>query len=204
MLGWSVVSEEKISNEELVNTYNTYVKKFNTENKSKINDGSVVPMEYSSVEFIEKASGIKSRHVIDKEGILDINRMMPRVQNELEGRMSAHVEAGIKASLDAMKQANVTPEQIDGVIVGTSHSARNYPAIAIEIQNELNIKVMHTICLLVVHQLFAINNAFSDIASGLAVILVVNPEINTPGVDFTRRIIILFWRWVCCLSNSKK
>jgi beta-ketodecanoyl-[acyl-carrier-protein] synthase len=181
--------EEKISNEELVNTYNTYVEKFNTENKSKINDGSVVPMEYSSVEFIEKASGIKSRHVIDKEGILDINRMMPRVQNELEGRMSAHVEAGIKASLDAMKQANVTPDQIDGVIVGTSHSARNYPAIAIEIQNELNIKgYAYDMLVGCSSTTFAINNAFSDIASGLAeTILVVNPEINTPGVDFTRR-----------------
>ena len=181
--------EEKISNEELVNTYNTYVEKFNTENKSKINDGSVVPMEYSSVEFIEKASGIKSRHVVDKEGILDINRMMPRVQNELEGRMSAHVEAGIKASQDAMKQANVTPEQIDGVIVGTSHSARNYPAIAIEIQNELNIKgYAYDMLVGCSSTTFAINNAFSDIASGLAeTILVVNPEINTPGVDFTRR-----------------
>ena len=60
--------ESKVTNEELVDSYNSYVENFNTVNKKSIDDGSVVAMEYSSAEFIEKASNIKSRYFIDKEG----------------------------------------------------------------------------------------------------------------------------------------
>jgi beta-ketodecanoyl-[acyl-carrier-protein] synthase len=181
--------KEKISNDEIVNSYNLYVKKFNHDNKLEIESGTIEAMEPSSAEFIEKASGIKSRYVIDKEGILDINRMMPRVQNELEGRTSYHVEAGVKAAMAAMEQANISSNQIDGVIVGTSHSARNYPAIAIELQDELKISgYAYDMLVGCSSTTFAISNAYSDILSGLAeTLLVVNPEINTPGVDFTRR-----------------
>ena len=131
--------EEKISNNEIVNSYNSYAEKFNQENKLEIENGIVMAMELSSAEFIEKASGIKSRYVIDKEGILDINRMMPRVKNEHPDRLSIHAEVGIEAAKRAMVQANVIPSEIDAVIVGTSHAARNYPAVAIEIQQELGI-----------------------------------------------------------------
>ena len=64
--------KHKISNDEIVNSYNAYVEQFNKDNKSEIENGLVQPMELSSAEFIEKASGIKSRYVLDKEGILDI------------------------------------------------------------------------------------------------------------------------------------
>ena len=181
--------EEKISNEELVNSYNSYVDLFNDKNHSKIQEGLLDSMEYSSVEFVEKASGIKSRHVIDKEGILDINRMMPRVNNEHEDRLSIHAEVGIKAAKKAMKQASVSSSDIDAVIVGSSHSARNYPAVAIEIQKELAINgYAYDMLVGCSSTTFAINNAYSDIASGLAkTILVINPEISTPFVNFTHR-----------------
>ena len=132
--------EEKISNDEIVDSYNSYVKKFNNDNQSDIDNGIIQPMEFSSAEFIEKASGIKSRYVIDKEGILDINRMKPRVNNEHPDRLSIHAEVGIKAALKAMAQAEVTADEIDAIILGSSHAARNYPATAIEIQKELGIK----------------------------------------------------------------
>ena len=181
--------EEKISNDELVNSYNSYVEKFNSTNQNEIDAGSINAMQYSSVEFIEKASGIKSRYVIDKEGILDINRMMPRVKNEHQDRLSIHAEVGLKASERAMKQANIKASKIDAVIVGTSHAARNYPAVAIEIQNELGINgYAYDMLVGCSSTTFAINNAFSDIASGLAdTILVINPEISTPAVNFTHR-----------------
>ena len=181
--------DEKISNEELINSYNSYVDLFNDENHSKIQEGLLDSMEYSSIEFVEKASGIKSRHVIDKEGILDINRMMPRVKNEHEDRLSIHAEVGIKAAKKAMKQASVSSSDIDAVIVGSSHSARNYPAVAIEIQKELSINgYAYDMLVGCSSTTFAINNAFSDIASGLAkTILVINPEISTPFVNFTHR-----------------
>ena len=180
---------EKISNDELVNSYNAYVKNFNSINKNEIDAGNLQLMEYSSVEFIEKASGIKSRYVIDKEGILDNKRMMPRVDNEHEDRLSIHAKAGLEAAAKAMQQANVKASDIDAVIVGTSHAARNYPAVAIEIQNELGIKgYAYDMLVGCSSTTFAINNAFSDIASGLAnTILVINPEISTPFVNFTQR-----------------
>jgi beta-ketodecanoyl-[acyl-carrier-protein] synthase len=181
--------EEKVSNNEIVNSYNSFVEKFNQENKLDIENGSIDAMELSSAEFIEKASGIKSRYVIDKEGILDINRMMPRVKNEHPDRLSIHAEVGIKAAKKAMEQANVGPNEIDAVIVGTSHAARNYPAVAIEIQQELGI-IGYGYDMLVgcSSTTFAINNAYSDIASGLAnTILVINPEVSTPFVNFTHR-----------------
>ena len=181
--------EEKISNDEIVNSFNSFVENFNQENKLKIENGTTEPMELSSVEFIEKASGIKSRYVIDKEGILDINRMMPRVKNEHPDRLSIHAEVGIKAAKKAMDQANVTSNEIDAVIVGTSHAARNYPAVAIEIQQELGINgYAYDMLVGCSSTTFAINNAYSDIASGIAdTVLVINPEISTPFVNFTHR-----------------
>jgi beta-ketodecanoyl-[acyl-carrier-protein] synthase len=181
--------KDSITNEELVRSYNEFVKNFNADNQEAISNGSLDLMSESSVEFIEKASGIKSRHVIDKEGILDINRMMPKVINEDPEKLSIHADAGIKAAKDAMNQANISSEEIDAVIVGTSHAPRNYPAVAIEIQKELNITgYAYDMLVGCSSTTFAINNAYSDIASGLAkTILVINPEISTPFVNFTHR-----------------
>jgi beta-ketodecanoyl-[acyl-carrier-protein] synthase len=181
--------QAKVSNEELVDSYNQYAKNFNNKYKESIKDGSVESMELSSAEFIEKASNIKSRYVIDKEGSLDINRMKPRVNNEHPDRLSMHAKVGIEAAERAMKQADVSSSQIDAVIVGTSHAPRNYPALAIEIQNEMGIKgYAYDMLVGCSSTTFAINNAYSDIASGLAeTILVINPEINTPHVNYTHR-----------------
>ena len=181
--------QAKVSNEELVNSYNQYAKNFNNKYKESIKDGSVESMELSSAEFIEKASNIKSRYVIDKEGSLDINRMKPRVNNEHPDRLSMHAKVDIEAAERAMKQADVSSSQIDAVIVGTSHAPRNYPALAIEIQNEMGIKgYAYDMLVGCSSTTFAINNAYSDIASGLAeTILVINPEINTPHVNYTHR-----------------
>ena len=59
--------EDTISNDEIVLSFNSYVDNFNSNNKDKIDNGEIEKLEYSSTEFIEKASGIKTRHVIDKK-----------------------------------------------------------------------------------------------------------------------------------------
>ena len=56
--------QEKISNEELVDSYNKYVDEYNSSNSADINNGSVELLEKSSAEFIEKASGVKSRYCL--------------------------------------------------------------------------------------------------------------------------------------------
>ncbi len=181
--------KETINNEEIVSSFNSYVDHFNNSNKDKIESGELEKLDYSSTEFIEKASGIKTRHVIDKKNILDINKMMPAVLHEDESKLSIHAEVGIKAAQVAMKNANVTSSDIDAVILGTSHSARNYPSVAIEIQNELGINgYAYDMLVGCSSTTFAINNAVSDISSGLAdTVLVINPEISTPFVNYTKR-----------------
>ena len=68
-----------ISNEELVVAFNAYAELFNADNAAAIAAGEVAAIEGSSAAFIEKASGIKSRYVMEKEGILDPNRMTARI-----------------------------------------------------------------------------------------------------------------------------
>ena len=63
--------DDKVTNEEIVTSFNAYVDNFNIENASEISKGHLEPMEHSSVEFIEQASGIQTRYVIDKKGILN-------------------------------------------------------------------------------------------------------------------------------------
>ena len=178
-----------ITNDEIVKSYNSYVDNYNLQNANEINEGNLIALEHSSTTFIEKASGIKTRYVIDKKNILDINKMMPLVDHEDESKLSIHAVVGIEAAKKAMAQANVSASEIDGVILGTSHAARNYPSVAIEIQNELGIDgYAYDMLVGCSSTTFAINNAYSDIASGLAeTVLVINPEISTPFVNYTRR-----------------
>ena len=198
--------EHEITNDEIVASFNSYVDKFNSENSDEISKGNIEPLLHSSSEFIEKASGIKTRYVIEKEGILDINRMMPYVKNEDEKSLSIHAEYGIVAAKKAIEQANVEVKDINAVIVGTSHAARNYPAIAIEIQKELGIDgYAYDMLVGCSSTTFAINNAYSDISSGLAeTILVINPEISTPGVNYAKRDSHFIFGDACAASIIKK
>ena len=50
-----------VTNDELVDAYNAYVERFNQDNAAAIEAGDVEALPLSSSEFIEKASGIKSR-----------------------------------------------------------------------------------------------------------------------------------------------
>ena len=143
----------------------------------------------SSSEFIEKASGIKTRYLYDKDNCLDPDRMKPRTRAELPDNTSILAEMGIESAKKAIANAGITADDIDGIILGTSHSARNYPAIAIEIQEALGVDgYAYDMLVGCSSTTFAISNAYSDIASGLAsTILVINPELTSPGNDFKIR-----------------
>ena len=181
--------EDIVTNDEIVNSYNAYVTKFNELNSADIANGSIDELPLSSSEFVEKASGIRTRYLIDKKNTLDPNMMRPQVNNEHESRISIHAKAGIEAAKKAIANTNLQISDIDAVIVGTSHAPRNYPAVAIEIQNELGIEgYAYDMLVGCSSTTFAINNAYTDIYSGIAKnILVINPEINSPHVDFGRR-----------------
>ena len=71
--------EQSISNAELVEAYNSWAAQWNADHANEIQEGDVAALTPSSVEFIEKASGIKSRFVLDKAGVLDPTRMAPNI-----------------------------------------------------------------------------------------------------------------------------
>jgi len=178
-----------ISNEELVASFNTFVQRHNAENAAAIEAGEMQPLAESSAAFIEKASGIKSRFVTDKDGILDPQRMVPRIAERSNDQWSILCEMSVKAAEQALARAGKTAADIDGVIVACSNLQRAYPAIAIEVQAALGIKGfgfdMNVACS---SATFGIQNAANSIRLGQArAVLMVNPEICTGHMNFRDR-----------------
>ncbi|WP_028240081.1 beta-ketoacyl-ACP synthase III [Stutzerimonas azotifigens] len=178
-----------ISNEELVASFNTYVHRYNEKHAAAIEAGELQPLAESSVAFIEKASGIKSRYVIDKDGILDPERMVPRIPERSNDEWGILCEMSVKAAQEALARAGRTPADIDGVIVACSNLQRAYPAVAIEVQAALGIKGfgfdMNVACS---SATFGLQNAVNAVQLGQArAILMVNPEICSGHLNFRDR-----------------
>ncbi|WP_342246808.1 beta-ketoacyl-ACP synthase III [Pseudomonas sp. OTU5201] len=178
-----------ISNEELVESFNAYVQAFNAENAAAIERGEMEPLAESSVAFIEKASGIKSRFVVDKDGILDPKRMVPRIPERSNDEWGILCEMSVAAAKQALERAGKTPADIDGVIVACSNLQRAYPAVAIEVQAALGINGfgydMNVACS---SATFGIQAATNAVQTGQArAILMVNPEICTGHLNFRDR-----------------
>lgn len=180
---------ESVSNEELVESFNAWVDLYNSENADAIAAGELEAKGHSNVEFIEKASGIKSRFVMNKSGIIDPERMVPRLRPRSNDEPSVMCEMGVIAAKQAMAQANVTADDIDAVLVAASNMERAYPAMAIEVQAELGIKGfafdMNVACS---SATFGIQQAYDMVVSGSARrVLMVNPEICTGHLNFRDR-----------------
>ena len=101
---------ESVSNAELVESFNAYVDLFNTRNAAAIAAGDVAELAPSSVEFIEKASGIKSRHVMAKAPLLDPEIMTPRWPERSNDELSVLAEMGVKAAREALAAAGRDPK----------------------------------------------------------------------------------------------
>lgn len=181
--------EEFVTNEELVESYNGYATKFNQSNAEKIAAGELDEKPLSSVEFIEKASGIQRRYTYRKEGILDIDRMRPKIPVRGDNELSHQAEIAVLAARKALADANKSPADIDMVIVACAYTQRAYPAIAIEVQHELGIKGFGFDMLVACSAAtFALHRAYDSVVAGSAKsVLVINPELTTPQVNFTDR-----------------
>ena len=181
--------EESITNKELVKAYNSYAETYNSNNKVDISRGNKIALELSSEEFIYKASGIKSRYVINKKGILDPEIMHPILDKRSNDEPSILAEMSVKAAKKAMDSACKTSNDIDAVITACSNLERAYPAISIEVQQLLGVSGfafdMNVACS---SATFAIQAAADMIRSGSAkTILIVNPEICSGHLDFKDR-----------------
>ena len=178
-----------ISNEELVQSFNTYVQQFNADHAAAIEAGDIQPLAESSAAFIEKASGIKSRFVMDKDGILDPQRMRPHLPERSNDEMSVLCEMAVGAANQALERAGKTAADIDGVIVACSNLQRPYPAIAIEVQHALGIQGfgfdMNVACS---SATFGIQTASNSVQLGQArAVLLISPEVCTGHLNFRDR-----------------
>ena len=181
--------KDSITNEELVDSYNAYVDAVNEENKAQIESGDVAAMPYSSAEFIEKASGIKSRYIYQKEGALDITRMKPKIAPRADDELSHQAEIAVEAAKLALASANVTADEIDAVIVSCAYTQRAYPAIAIEVQEALNIEGFGFDMLVACSAAtFGMHRAYEMLSAKNATrVLVINPELVSPQINYADR-----------------
>ena len=181
--------KESISNDELVEAFNAYVEKYNATHAEDIAADRLEALEPSSSSFIHKASGIESRYVVNKSGILDPDVMAPQLAERSNEEPSILAEIAVKAARQAMQQAGVEAGDIDAVIVACSNMQRPYPAMAIEVQQILGIDGfafdMNVACS---SATFGINAACDMIKAGSAGrILTVNPEICSGHLNFRDR-----------------
>lgn len=178
-----------ISNEELVVSFNAFVELHNSRYRQEIEQGERTALQPSAAEFIEKASGIKRRHVVDKAGILDPQRMCPVIPDRSNDEPSVQCEMAIAAGNQALQDAGLDASQIDAVIVACSNLQRPYPAVAVEVQSALGMNGfaydMNVACS---SATFGIQAAVNAIQCGSArAVMVISPEICSGHLNFTDR-----------------
>jgi beta-ketodecanoyl-[acyl-carrier-protein] synthase len=180
---------ETISNAELVQAYNEYVRRYNAAHHEAIASDAMHPLLKSSDEFIVKASGIRKRHVVARDGMLDPEVMCPRMPERANEQLSLSAEISIAAARQALDAAHRVPADVDGVIASASILQRPYPQIAIEVQDALGIEGFGFDMLAGCSSAtFGIQTAADMIASGHArAILCINPEICTAHLNLRDR-----------------
>jgi len=181
--------EQSITNEELVASFNAFVDRHNAAHAKAIEAGEIDALSYSSTEFIEKASGIKSRHVMSKAPILDPDTMCPRIDERSDHELSIMAEIGVIAARQALKRAGRDASDVDAVLCAASNMQRPYPAMAIEIQQALGIDGfgfdMNVACS---SATFGLQTAADYIRAGNAKsVLVVSPEITSGHLNWRDR-----------------
>jgi len=129
--------ETAISNEELCQAFNVWVRRENEAHAAEIAAGTRTALRESTPEFIEKASGIKQRYVADKTGPLDPDRLTPNIPNRPDDQLALQAEWGVHAAARALPQAGRDGKEVDYVVLGTSDLQRLYPALSIEILDAL-------------------------------------------------------------------
>ena len=173
---------QRITNDELVAAFNAYADRRNAE-------GADPPIPHSSAEFIKSASGIESRFVLDKAGVLDPDRMYPRLPERAPDAPSLMAEMALDAGGKALAQAGLEPAQIDLTLCAASNHERAYPAIAVEIQRLMGCGGfafdMNVACS---SATFGIQTAADMIRAGsIDRALMVNPEICSAHLEWRDR-----------------
>lgn len=180
---------EAVSNEELVEAFNKYVDNYNHANADAIKRGTIEVLEYSDADFIYKASGIRSRYVVEKSGVLDPERMRPCLRTRGNDEPSLLCEMALDASRQALSNAGRESNDVDAVIAACTAMPRPYPSLAVELQHYLGAQGfgfdMTVACATAA---FGIQTAVDMIANGSARrVLMVNPEVASAHLNFCDR-----------------
>ncbi len=178
-----------ISNEELAASLTIAVDRWNDEHADEIERGELAARTRPDAEFIEKASGIKSRYVMEKSGVLDPDRLRPHLPTRGEDELSLQVEMALPAVHEALAQAGRRPDEVDCVIIGCSNIQRAYPAVAIELQHALGASGwgydMNVACS---SATFSMQAGVDALKNGSAnCVVVVHPEITSAHNNFALR-----------------
>lgn len=166
-----------ITNAELVQTFNAYADLQNAKHGDRIAAGELPAVVHSSVELIEKASGIRQRDVIDKQGVLDPTRMRPCFEPRADEDLSLMAEIAVDAALCAAAMQ------------------RAFAGMACEIQQAIGAGGygfdMNVACS---SATFAIEQAANAVRSGTArCVRIVNPEVKSAHLE---------WRDATATSSS--
>ena len=178
-----------VTNAELVESLTQAVNKWNAEHAAEIESGQLEERDLPSEKFILRASGVGHRYFIEKEGMLDPERLRPHLPTRGEGELSIQAEICVTAAEEALAQAGLSGGDLDAVIVGASNLQRAYPAVAIEVQEALGAGGfaydMNVACS---SATFALQNAIDAIKTGGARrALVLCPELTSCHNNFELR-----------------
>lgn len=180
---------ESISNAELVASLSQATQKWNAEHAEQIQSGELQERAVPVEEFIFKASGINSRFVMNKAGVLDPERLRPILETRSEDQLAIQAEMALPAITEALSQAGRSGSDVDAIIVGASNLQRAYPAVAIEIQDAIGASGwaydMNVACS---SATFSIQAGVDALKNGSAsCVLVINPEITSAHNNFELR-----------------
>jgi len=181
-----------VSNDQLVDTFNKYVDMFNAENAADIEAGSVQALTHSSSAFIEKASGIKQRYLMDPKGVTDHTVMFPQLSDMASddvANQSVQVKMMLAAAKNALAEAKLEPSDIDLVINSSSLTERIAPSIGIELARDLGTRgFAYDMAMGCSSATFGMSSAIDHINGGTASkVLVVTCEYLSPAMNYRDR-----------------
>ena len=126
---------------------------------------------------------------MDRDGVLDPDRMFPRLPARPDDAPSLMAEMAVDAARQALDGAGIEAGQVDAVLCAASNHERAYPAIAVEVQDLLGTNGfafdMNVACS---SATFGIQTAADMIRAGsIRRALIVNPEICSAHLEWRDR-----------------
>lgn len=181
-----------VTNDMLVDSYNEHTENWNRENAVAIEAGELEKRELSTTAFIEKASGIKARYMMEGSGPTEPGRMYPylsKLAPETNMGTPAQVRMAYEAAMGALEDAGLTGADIDMVIISASIWERFVPSMATELQQLLGAKgFAFDMSMACSSATFGMSTATDAIKSGMAnKALVVTAEYLTPAMNYEER-----------------